>query len=265
MSETEHYIFHQGNKPLLITMPHTGTVIPEYIAERMTHKARSVPDTDWHIEKLYAFARESGASILQAKWSRYVVDLNRPPDDISLYPGQVTTGLCFVNRFDGGAVYTKGNNPDAGEIADRREKYWQPWHNKLQNTLTEMREEFSTVVMWDAHSIRSELPQFFSGKLPDINIGTNDGLSCHFDLQQKIFNIASQSPPLTVVSNGRYKGGYNTRHYAQPDLGTHTLQMELTQSSYMQEIPPWYWDEKKAVFLQNSLKRMIDAAIEFAS
>lgn len=127
-----------------------------------------------------------------------------------------------------------------------------------------MREKFSTVVMWDAHSIRSELPQFFSGKLPDFNIGTNDGASCHSELQQKILNIASQCPPLTAVSNGRYKGGYNTRHYAQPEHGIHTLQMELTQSSYMQEIPPWNWDEKKAVFIQNSLKKMIDAAIEFA-
>ncbi len=264
MSDTEHSIFHRGDKPLLITMPHTGTAIPPHIAERLTDEARTVPDTDWHIDKLYSFARQMGASILQAKWSRYVVDLNRPPNDSSLYPGQATTGLCPVNRFDGGNIYADGYAPDPGEIAARREAYWQPWHNKLQQTLSEMREQFPTVVMWDAHSIRSELPQFFSGKLPDFNIGTNDGTSCHPGLEQQIMHIARQSPPFTVVSNGRYKGGYNTRHYAQPDAGIYTLQMELTQCAYMQEVAPWDWQPQKALPLQNALQQMLSAAIEFA-
>lgn len=264
MNETEHYIFHRGTEPLLITMPHVGTDIPSGIAARLSREALTVPDTDWHIEKLYAFARDMGASVLQAKWSRYVVDLNRPPDDQSLYPGQATTGLCPVVRFDGGEIYQPGQKPDAVEIKERREKYWQPWHDKLQATLNSLGEQFPRVVMWDAHSIRSVLPQFFSGKLPDFSIGTNDGKSCAPELGQRIVDIAQQSAPFSMVSNGRYKGGYITRHYAAPEHGIHTLQMELTQSAYMQEAPPWAWEIDQAVGLQKRLKEMLNSALCFA-
>jgi len=264
MIETKDYLFHRGTAPLFITMPHTGTQVPNEIAERMTPEARTVPDTDWHIEKLYAFAKEIGASILQAKWSRYVVDLNRPPNDQSLYPGQATTGLCPVNRFDGGDIYLPGNQPDADEIAQRREQYWQPWHSRLQETLSELRDSFPRVVMWDAHSIRSVLPQFFPGTLPDFNIGTNNGTSCSPLLEQQITEIAQQSALFTAVSNGRYKGGYITRNYAAPDRGIHTIQMELTQSGYMQEVPPWTWDEKRAINMQKVLRMMLDKALAFS-
>ncbi|WP_437887608.1 N-formylglutamate deformylase [Phytobacter sp. V91] len=264
MTESEDYIFHRGTAPLFITMPHVGTAVPEDIAGRLTPEARTVPDTDWHIEKLYTFARELGASILQAKWSRYVVDLNRPPTGESLYPGQATTGLCPVNRFDGGDIYLSGYEPDPAEIARRRELYWQPWHDKLQDTLTELRAEFPRVVMWDAHSIRSVLPQFFSGILPDFNIGTNSGSSCDEQLEQQITQIAQQSTLFTAVNNGRYKGGYITRHYSDRQQGIHTLQMELTQSAYMHEVPPWEWDAKRAASMQKTLKTMLESALVFA-
>ena len=264
MSETEHYIFHRGTEPLFITMPHVGTDIPPGIAARFSREALTVPDTDWHIEKLYAFARDMGASVLQAKWSRYVVDLNRPPDDQSLYPGQATTGLCPVIRFDGGEIYQPGQQPQAAETDERRQQYWQPWHDKLQETLSSLREQFPRVVMWDAHSIRSVLPQFFCGKLPDFSIGTNDGQSCDPELERSIADLAQQSAPFTMVSNGRYKGGYITRHYAAPDRGIHTLQMELTQSAYMREAPPWTWDGGRAVVLQKRLKEMLGSPLLFA-
>lgn len=264
MTETENYIFHRGSEPLFITMPHVGTDIPSGMASRFSNEARTVPDTDWHIEKLYALARDMGASVLQAKWSRYVVDLNRPPDDQSLYPGQATTGLCPVVRFDGGEIYQPGQQPDATEIDDRRAIYWQPWHDKLQDTLNSMREEFPRVVMWDAHSIRSVLPQFFQGKLPDFSIGTNDGQSCDPELEQRIADLAQQSSHFTMVSNGRYKGGYITRHYAAPERGIHTIQMELAQSAYMRETLPWAWESDQAVALQERLKVMLESALLFA-
>nr|WP_113865192.1 N-formylglutamate deformylase [Brenneria salicis]NMN91725.1 N-formylglutamate deformylase [Brenneria salicis ATCC 15712 = DSM 30166]RBP65783.1 N-formylglutamate deformylase [Brenneria salicis ATCC 15712 = DSM 30166]RLM31823.1 N-formylglutamate deformylase [Brenneria salicis ATCC 15712 = DSM 30166] len=264
MTETEDYIFHRGTAPLFVTMPHTGTAIPAHIAGRLTPEAQSVPDTDWHIEKLYAFAKEMGASILQAKWSRYVVDLNRPPNNESLYPGQATTGLCPVNLFDGGEIYLPGCLPDAAEIARRREQYWQPWHDKLQATLKELCGDFPRVVMWDAHSIRSVLPQFFSGKLPDFSIGTNNGTSCDQRLERQITNIAQQSPLFTAVNNGRYKGGYITRNYSDQSQGIHTLQMELTQSTYMQEVPPWVWNAQHASNMQERLRLMLESTIEFA-
>ena len=264
MTETEHFIFHRGSEPLFITMPHVGTQIPSELASRYSHEALSVPDTDWHIEKLYAFARDIGASVLQAKWSRYVVDLNRPPDDQSLYPGQATTGLCPVVRFDGGEIYQPGQQPDAAEIEQRRMLYWQPWHDKLQETLSALHAQFPRVVMWDAHSIRSVLPQFFPGKLPDFSIGSNDGRSCAPELEQRITDLAQQSSPFTMVNNGRYKGGYITRHYAAPESGIHTLQMELTQSAYMQETPPWAWAADQAEALQQRLKVMLESALLFA-
>lgn len=264
MSEPSDYLFSRGTKPLLITMPHTGTAVPADIAERLTPEAQGVPDTDWHIEKLYAFAHAMGASVLQANWSRYVVDLNRPPDGQSLYPGQATTGLCPVTRFDGGAIYHPGGEPSAEEIAARRERYWQPWHDKLAQTLAELRQQFSAVVLWDAHSIRSVLPQFFDGKLPDFNIGTNDGTSCSPELQKRIADISRSSPSFTAVENGRYKGGYITRHYGAPEQGIHALQMELTQSAYMTETPPWSWSASQAAELQKPLEAMITAALGFA-
>lgn len=264
MSESSDYIFSRGTKPLLITMPHTGTAVPPDIAQRLTPEAQGVPDTDWHIEKLYAFAHAMGASVLQATWSRYVVDLNRPPDDQSLYPGQATTGLCPLTRFDGGAVYLAGAEPSAAEIAARRERYWQPWHDKLAATLVELRQQFPAVVLWDAHSIRSVLPQFFEGKLPDFSIGTNKGGSCSPEFQKRIADIARASAPFTAVENGRYKGGYITRHYGAPAQGIHAIQMELTQSAYMTEAPPWPWSASQAADLQKPLTAMLECALAFA-
>ncbi|MEH0873280.1 N-formylglutamate deformylase [Pectobacterium cacticida] len=263
MSQPIDYLFQRGNTPLFITMPHVGTAIPDDIAQTMTPEALTVPDTDWHIEKLYAFATALGASVLQANWSRYVVDLNRPPDDASLYPGQATTSLCPVTRFDGGAIYRAGCEPDAQQIAYRRRRYWQPWHDKVQQTLNELRQQFPVVVLWDAHSIRSVLPQFFEGKLPDFNIGTNDGVSCSPDLQARIATVARKSTSLTSVENGRYRGGYITRHYAAPAQGVHALQMELAQSAYMDENPPWEWRAEQAQALQGILEEMLQNALAF--
>lgn len=260
------YLFHQGSAPLLISMPHVGTHVPQAIAERLTEVARQVPDTDWHLDRLYAFAQGMGASILMATHSRYVVDLNRPPDGASLYPGQSVTGLCPADMFDEQPLYRdSGHIPSDAEIARRRQAYWQPYHDKLGAELARLKAEYGRVVLWDAHSIRSVLPRFFEGKLPDFNLGTADGKSCDPALAQRLLAIAGQAQGHTSVLNGRFKGGYITRHYGQPEQGVHAVQLELTQCSYMQEALPFDYLPERAARIQPTLKSLLEQVLEFAA
>ena len=260
--------FHQGTRPLLISMPHVGTHLPPAIAARLTDAARQVPDTDWHLERLYGFAGELGASILVATHSRYVVDLNRPPDNQSLYPGQDTTGLCPVDTFDKTPLYAAGDTPDDAEIDARRAALWQPYHRQLQTELDRLRAAHGTVVLWDAHSIRSVVPRFFEGRLPDLNLGTADGASCDLLLADALLAIGKQASGkqangYSAVLNGRFKGGYITRRYGQPALGVHAVQLELTQCSYMQEALPFDYLTSQAVGIQPHLRAMLQAALAF--
>ena len=255
--------FHQGTCPLLISMPHVGTHLPPAIAARLTDEARQVPDTDWHLERLYGFAGELGASILVATHSRYVVDLNRPPDNQSLYPGQDTTGLCPVDTFDKTPLYLAGDTPDDAEVDARRAALWQPYHRQLQTELDRLRAAHGTVVLWDAHSIRSVVPRFFEGRLPDLNLGTADGASCDPLLADTLLAIGKQANGYSAVLNGRFKGGYITRRYGQPALGVHAVQLELTQCSYMQEAMPFDYLTSQAVGIQPHLRAMLQAALAF--
>jgi N-formylglutamate deformylase len=261
---TPPFILHQGTQPLLVSIPHLGTHVPDAIAARLTDEARRVPDTDWHLDRLYAFARGLGASILQATHSRYVIDLNRPPDNTSLYPGQATTGLCPTETFDGTPVYLDGQAPDEAEMAQRRTTWWQPYHAQLRLELDRIRDQHGVVVLWDAHSIRSVLPRFFPGKLPDLNLGTADGKSCAPELAQTLIDIASTIPGHTAVLNGRYKGGHITRQYGQPGLAIHAVQLEMTQCSYMQEQWPFEYRPQAAARVQPGLQQMLEAALAFA-
>lgn len=260
------FLLHRGSVPLLISMPHVGTHVPADIASRLTPQARQVHDTDWHLERLYGFARELGASVLSATHSRYVVDLNRPPDDASLYPGQNVTGLCPVDSFDNQPLYAHPNGvPDAAEIAARRTAYWMPYHAQLQAELERIRAEHGVVVLWDAHSIRSVLPRFFEGTLTDLNLGTADGASCDVALAQALLTQAQAATGYTAVLNGRFKGGYITRHYGQPQRNIHAVQLEMTQCSYMQETMPFDYLPDVAGRVQPHLQRMVQAALSFAS
>ncbi|MFN7856235.1 MAG: N-formylglutamate deformylase [Acidovorax sp.] len=256
---------HQGSKPLLVSRPHAGTLVPPALAARFTDEARQVPDTDWHLERLYAFAKDMGASILVATHSRYVVDLNRPPDGSSLYPGQSVTGLCPVDTFDDTPIYARGDVPDDAEIAARREAVWVPYHAQLRAELDRMRAQHGAAVLWDAHSIRSVLPRFFEGRLPDLNLGTADGASCDPALALELLSIARQASGYTAVLNGRFKGGHITRHYGQPGRGVHAIQLELTQCSYMQETLPFDYLPDLAARVQPHLHRMLAAALAFAA
>lgn len=256
--------FRQGTRPLLISMPHVGTHLPPALAARLTDEARHVPDTDWHLEQLYGFADALGASVLVATHSRYVIDLNRPPDGASLYPGQSVTGLCPVDTFDDTPLYANGDVPDEGEIAARRDAIWHPYHAKLTEELARIKAQHGIAMLWDAHSIRSELPRFFDGKLPDLNLGTGKGTSCDPVLADTVLGIARQADGYTSVLNGRFTGGYITRQHGRPAQGVHAVQLEMTQSSYMQEALPFDYLPEVAAGVQPHLQRMLQAVLDFA-
>ena len=259
------FLFHQGTAPLLISMPHAGTHVPPAIAARLTPEARQVPDTDWHLPRLYDFAQALGASILVATHSRYVVDLNRPPDGASLYPGQSVTGLCPVDSFDDWSLYADPSDvPNDAEVAARRAAYWAPYHAQLRAELDRIRAAHGVAVLWDAHSIRSVLPRFFEGRLPDLNLGTGQGTSCDPVLAEQLLAIAKAATGYTAVLNGRFTGGYITRHYGEPARNIHAVQLEMTQCSYMQEALPFDYLPEVAARVQPHLKRMVEAALAFA-
>ena len=258
------FIFHAGTEPLLVSIPHVGTYLPPELAARLTDAACQVPDTDWHLDRLYAFAKDLGASILMATHSRYVVDLNRPRDGSSLYPGQSVTGLCPVDLFDGTSLYKGGVGPDAPETAARVDALWQPYHDQLRSELTRLRDRHGIAMLWDAHSIRSVLPRFFEGRLPDLNLGTADGASCDSVLARTLLDIAQSVPGHSAVLNGRFKGGHITRHYGSPAKGIHAAQLELTQCSYMMESLPFDYLPERAEPLQAQLCRLLEAMLAHA-
>jgi N-formylglutamate deformylase len=257
---TPVFQLHSGSVPLLISIPHLGMLLPPELATQMTPEASRRVDTDWHLDRLYEFAASLGASVIQARYSRYVIDLNRPPGGESLYPGQTTTGLCPTETFRGEALYLPGCEPDAAEIARRWERYWQPYHDALAAELKRLRQLHGRVLLWDAHSIASVLPRLFDGKLPDLNFGTASGAWCEPHVLQAALQCLS-AEPFTQVVNGRFKGGYITRHYGQPSQGIQAIQLELCQSLYMNEDEPFDYRPDLAENLQPTLQRMLLAAL----
>jgi N-formylglutamate deformylase len=253
--------FRRGTRPLLVSMPHVGTYLPAALAQRMTDEARRVPDTDWHLELLYDFLDELGASVLVATHSRYVIDLNRPPDGASLYPGRNVTGLCPIDTFDEAPLYVDGV-PDDAEIAERREAVWVPYHRQLEAELARLREHHGTVALWDAHSIRAVVPRFFAGRLPDLNLGTGGGASCDPALAHTLEAIARDVPDYTSVLDGTFKGGYITRHYGAPRDGVHAVQLEMTQASYMDEAWPFDFLPERAALVRPHVRRLVEAALD---
>jgi len=229
------YDFTAGDSPLLVSVPHDGRLISEEQQARMTRVGLEIPDTDWHVAELYDFARELGASMLVARYSRYVVDLNRPPDDGSLYKGQVATGLCPQYTFAGEPLYRDDAPVSHAEVAARVESYWRPYHSQLAQALDEIRARHGCVLLWDAHSIPSRVPRLFDGELPVLNLGNFDDRSCDPRIARELYGIAASSPYESVL-NGRFKGGYITRHYGDPGNGVKAMQLELAQRAYMDEI-----------------------------
>ncbi|MDP3521086.1 MAG: N-formylglutamate deformylase [Hydrogenophaga sp.] len=257
--------FRQGTRPLLISMPHVGTFVPPALAARLTDEAQGVPDTDWHLERLYDFADALGASVLVATHSRYVIDLNRPPDGASLYPGQSVTGLCPVDTFDNTPLYRDPTDlPTEAEIAARRDAIWHPYHAQLTQELARLKAQHGVAALWDAHSIRSVLPRFFEGRLPDLNLGTADGASCDPALAAQLLAIGREAKGYTAVLNGRFKGGHITRQHGNPAQGVHAVQLEMTQAAYMMETPPFGYLPEVAAGIQPTVQRMLEAVLAFA-
>ena len=247
--------------PLIVSLPHVGTGLAPEVAAALAPIGHAVEDTDWHVEQLYDFARASGAGWVQAKLSRYVIDLNRPPDDASLYPGQTTSALCPLETFLGTPLYA-GPGPDTAEVSRRREQYWQPDHDELARLVAIAQARFGHVVLLDAHSIMSVVPRLFDGRLPDINVGTHAGRSCSIALSDALMETLRSQSRFTHVLTGRFKGGFITRNYGRPEQGVHAVQFEIGQLAYLDE-PASVYRAERASDLKDLLRRLVDVMVHF--
>jgi N-formylglutamate deformylase len=252
---------HRGSAPLLVSIPHLGTEIPHELHGSYAPRALDVEDTDWHLDRLYDWLPAMGASVLQPKYSRYVIDLNRPPDDAPMYPGASNTELCPTRFFTGDALYAQACEPSREERIRRREAYWRPYHDALAAELERIKAQHGFALLWDAHSIRSRIPWLFEGVLPGLNIGTADGKSADPSITRAVADAAARHPEVTHAVNGRFKGGYITRRYGDPSRHVHAVQLEMCQNLYMDEEPPFAYDEIRARRIQPVVREMMDAAL----
>ncbi len=256
---TDVFSFHQGNTPLLVSVPHDGWQLPPDIVQTMSEIGRGIPDTDWHVAQLYEFARDRGASMIVANYSRYVVDLNRPADDAAMYEGELATGLCPTLTFAGDDIH---RDQPVIDTRARVTTYWNPYHDRLAEALSELRQRHGYALLWDAHSINSRVPQLFEGELAVLNVGTWGGRSCKASLARAVMSVANRSD-YDAVLDGRFKGGHITRHYGDPDADVHAIQLELAQRAYMHERTLEY-DRNKAAQLRDTLELMLDAYLRAA-
>ncbi len=255
------YELERGDAPLIIDVPHAGTKLPPNLGARLTPAARALPDTDWHVDRLYEFARNAGATTMIAIHSRYVVDLNRDPSGVSLYPGADVTELVPTRTFANEPIYREGSTPDATEIDARRARYFDSYHAALFAEVERVRARHGFAVLLDGHSIRAEVPRFFAGRLPDLNVGTAGGSSCAPGLQALTIDVLAAANGFSHVVNGRFKGGYVTRHYGEPARGVHALQLEMAQRCYMDEAPPYRFNAVRAAALCAVLARLVDRLV----
>jgi len=258
------HTLQRGGSPLVISVPHAGTELPPALAARLTPRALQLPDTDWHVPRLYEFAPALGVTVFVARYSRYLIDLNRPPDDAELYGGGAAkTGLCPTHSFDGAPLYRDGTDAlEPAELAERRARYWRPYHDALATVLDETRGQHGHAIVLDAHSILSTVPRLFEGRLPDFNLGTYSGRSCSPRVTEAVRDCLTAAPRFTHVIDGRFKGGHITRHYGQPAAHVHALQVELAQCAYMDEAAGGY-DVARAAPLQGLLRAVIEALLRW--
>ena len=255
----DHPSFHlkPGSTPLLVSLPHCGELIPAELRSRYQPRALDVEDTDWHLHQLYAFAADMGASVLQPRASRFVIDLNRPSDNAPMYPGANNTELCPTRLFTGDAIYVDGGAPTPAEIAQRIAQWWQPYHGAIATELARLKAEHGHAVIFDGHSIKSELPWLFEGRLPALNLGTVDGTSCAPALRDALAGVLAAQDRYSHVVDGRFKGGYITRHYGQPAADIHAVQLEMIWDCYMDEAPPYTYRPDKAAQVLPLLKDLL--------
>ena len=256
------FTLHRGSTPLLLSLPHVGTLLPDDLKPRLVERALAVEDTDWHLDGIYGpLARELGASLIVPRYSRYVIDLNRPPENTPMYPGVNNTELCPTRMFTGDAVYRPGQAPDDAEVDRRLQRYWHPYHQALAAELARLKARHGHALLWDGHSIRSELPWLFEGRLADLNMGTAAGASCDPRLRDSLTAVLDGQREFTHVTDGRFKGGSITRRYGRPADGVHAVQMEMCWSTYMAEEPPFVVDEARARRLPPVLRALLEAML----
>ena len=266
-TRNEVYTLRRGNTPLLLSLPHVGHELPEELHEAYVPRALRSEDTDWHLERLYDFAHELDLNVIVPRYSRYLIDLNRPPDDTPMYPGAANTELCPTRFFTGEPLYREGRAPDAAEVERRRRLYWQPYHDALRAELDRLRERWGHALLFDGHSIQSELPWLFDGRLPDLNLGTADGKSCAPSLRAALQQAleAQQEQGFSQVVDGRFKGGYITRHYGRPTERVHAVQLEKCQCLYMDEGrgegASFEFDEARADRLRPVLRQLLNVML----
>lgn len=255
------YSFHRGTLPLLVSVPHAGTEVPREIFRRFTLAGQALPDTDWYVDELYAFALELGASMIVANYSRYVVDLNRSPDSRSLYDSNPTSPVCATHTFGGEPIYMAGEEPSADETDERVAQYWQPYHSQIEAELKRLRAEYGFALLWDAHSVASEVPGLFTGVLPEFNFGTRDDQSCPRAFAEALLERVTRDGKYGAVLNGRFKGGYITLHYACPSEHCYAIQLELAQRVYMDERSPPSSDRDKLEAAARIIRGLLECAL----
>lgn len=251
------FVASEGAGRLVVSMPHVGLHRPDPLPGLLRPEVRGQDDADWHVDRLYAFAGDTGAATIRANWSRWYIDLNRPRDGASLYPGQATTGLCPTETFAGEPLYEPGDEPDAADIAARLRACWEPYHARLSALIAAARVRHGRPRLLDAHSIVSHCPRLFDGRLPDINIGTDGGRTCSPELLASVKAILAAQDRFSWVVDGRFRGGHITRHYGRPDEGVDAIQIELAQAAYMDEARPDSWDDARAKPLRDLLRSIV--------
>ena len=257
------FALRPGRTPLLISVPHAGTMLPDALRERLVPRAANVEDTDWHLERLYAFAQELGAGMIVPAYSRWVIDLNRPREDTPMYAGVNNTGLVPTRFFSGDALYRDGQEPAAAEIAQRVVDYWQPYHDALAAEVQRLRKQHGHAVLFDAHSIKSTLPWLFEGTLPHLNLGTAGGSSCAPSLGTALAQVLSAQDRFGHVVNGRFKGGHITRRFGLPADGVHAVQLEMCWRCYLDEARPHEWHPELAAEVTPLLRRLVQTMIDW--
>jgi formiminoglutamase len=253
-----------GSSPVILAFPHVGTHVPDDIAARLNDEGTKLRDTDWHVDRLYARLLPD-ATMVRATFHRYCIDANRDPGGQSLYPGQNTTGLVPLTDFDNQPIWKEGEAPGQADIAERLERFHRPYHAALRAEIDRVKALHGVAILYDCHSIRSRCPFLFEGTLPDFNIGTDNGRTCAPEMERAVADVCRGASGYTSVLNGRFRGGWTTRHYGRPEHGIHAIQMELAQATHLAaEEPPFAYDEAKAERLRVHLKAILERLEQLA-
>jgi N-formylglutamate deformylase len=258
------YRYRRGSSCLIVSIPHAGTFVPHSVGRALNDCAACRADTDWHLARLYDFAASLDATVIAANFSRYVIDVNRPPDGANLYPGRDTPRLCPTDTFARAPLYRE-DEPDAAEIARRVEWIWRPYHARLAHEIERVRAEHGLAIVWDAHSIVSVVPRLFEGRLADFNLGTADNASCDPALAESLLAALRRHAQFSTVLNGRFKGGHITRTHGNPARAVHAIQLEMAESLYMDETSPYTFRSTKARDIRSILREQLETALQWAA